>query len=55
MEALPAQFEGIHRRHMKVADGWRDTAWYSVIAPDWPDVRAALRGRLARRGAASDG
>jgi N-acetyltransferase len=46
MEALPAQFEGVHRRHMKVPDGWRDTAWYSVIAPEWPEVRAALRRRL---------
>jgi hypothetical protein len=40
--------EGIHRRHMKLVDGWRDTAWYSVIAPDGPDVRASLCGRLAR-------
>ncbi|PZS40328.1 MAG: GNAT family N-acetyltransferase [Pseudonocardiales bacterium] len=50
MEALPAQFEGIHRRHMKIPNGWRDTAWYSVIAPEWPAVRAALRERLARYG-----
>lgn len=53
MEALPAQFEGIHRRHMKIPDGWRDTAWYSVIALEWPTVRAALRGRLARHGIAA--
>ncbi len=53
MEALPAQFEGIHRRHMKVPDGWRDTAWYSVIAPEWPTVRAALRERLAGHGLAA--
>jgi hypothetical protein len=50
MEALPARFEGIHRRHMKVPDGWRDTAWYSVIAPEWPDMRATLRRRPARHG-----
>jgi N-acetyltransferase len=50
MEALPAQFEGVHRRHMKVHDGWRDTAWYSVIASEWPGVRAALRRRLAGHG-----
>lgn len=51
MEALPAQFEGIHRRHMALPDGsWRDTAWYSVIAPEWPHVRAALRERLASHG-----
>ena len=51
MEALPAQFEGIHRRHRALPDGgWRDTAWYSVIAPEWPAVRTALRGRLAKHG-----
>ncbi|MGH3514153.1 MAG: GNAT family N-acetyltransferase [Pseudonocardiaceae bacterium] len=50
MEALPAQFEGIHRRDMKIPDGWRDTAWYSVIAPEWPAVRTALRRRLADHG-----
>ena len=50
-EALPAQFEGIHRRHRALSDGsWRDTAWYSVIAPEWPSVRARLHERLARRG-----
>lgn len=50
MEALPAQFEGIHRHHLKIADGWRDTAWYSVIASEWPSVRACLSARLARHG-----
>jgi len=51
IEALPAQFEGIHRRHMALTDGsWRDTAWYSVIAPEWPSVRSQLRERLARHG-----
>lgn len=51
MEALPAQFEGIHRRHVALPDGtWRDTAWYSVIAPEWPTVRVTLRQRLARHG-----
>jgi RimJ/RimL family protein N-acetyltransferase len=51
MEALPAAFEGIHRRHMALPDGaWRDTAYYSVIAPEWPQVRAALHQRLAKHG-----
>ena len=53
MEALPATFEGIHRRHMRVPDGWRDTAWYSVIAPEWPRVCLALQERLARHGVAA--
>ncbi|HET7046434.1 MAG TPA: GNAT family protein [Gaiellaceae bacterium] len=47
LAALPAQFEGIHRRHMLVRCGEnRDSAWYSVVDEDWPDVRAALRRRL---------
>jgi RimJ/RimL family protein N-acetyltransferase len=49
MEALPAQFEGIHRKHRLLSDGsFRDTAWYSVIDDDWPAVRANLERRLRR-------
>ena len=48
MAALPAQFEGIHRRHMLVRGGEnRDSAWYSVIDDEWPEVRANLLRRLA--------
>lgn len=50
MEALPAQFEGIHRHHLKIPGGWRDTAWYSIIASEWPAVRTELRSRLADHG-----
>jgi RimJ/RimL family protein N-acetyltransferase len=47
LAALPAQFEGIHRKHMLVRDGERrDSAWFSVIDDDWPGVRAALERRL---------
>jgi RimJ/RimL family protein N-acetyltransferase len=47
LEALPARFEGIHRRHMLVRDGEnRDSAWYSVIDEEWPSVRANLLRRL---------
>jgi RimJ/RimL family protein N-acetyltransferase len=47
LAALPAQFEGIHRKHMLVRGGERrDSAWYAVIDDDWPDVRAALERRL---------
>ncbi len=49
MEALPARFEGIHRKHMLVRGGEsRDSAWYSVLDDEWPDVRANLERRLAR-------
>ena len=48
--ALPAQFEGVHRRHMVVRDGERrDSAWYSVIDEEWPEVRAALEARIDRK------
>jgi RimJ/RimL family protein N-acetyltransferase len=50
LAALPAEFEGIHRKHMVVRDGERrDSAWYSVIDEDWPRVRAALEARIDRK------
>ena len=49
MAALPAQFEGVHRKSMLVRGGQRrDSAWYSVIDDEWPDVRASLLRRLGR-------
>jgi RimJ/RimL family protein N-acetyltransferase len=48
LAALPAPFEGIHRKHMVVRGGERrDSAWYAVIDDDWPHVKAALERRLA--------
>lgn len=45
---LGAQFEGIHRHHMRrPAGGWRDTAWFSVLRDEWPAVEAGLQKRLA--------
>ena len=47
MEALPAEFEGIFRKHMLLPDGSvRDSAYYSITDDDWPDVKANLRRRL---------
>ena len=49
LEALPARFEGIFRKHMLVRDGaLRDSAWYSVTDEEWPAVRQNLRDRLSR-------
>jgi N-acetyltransferase len=49
MARLPAQFEGVMRKHMIVPDvGQRDSAYYSVIEEEWPAVRASLQERLAR-------
>jgi N-acetyltransferase len=48
MLKMGATFEGVHRHHMRRVDGtWRDTAWYSVLYEEWPNVRADLEARLA--------
>ena len=44
-----ASFEGIARKHMKLADSIRDSAWYAVVDDDWPRVREMLEGKIARR------
>ena len=47
LAALPAQFEGVFRKHMLVRDGERrDSAWYAIVDDDWPAVRANLERRL---------
>jgi N-acetyltransferase len=47
MTQLPAQFEGVMRKHMIVPDvGQRDSAYFSVIDDEWPGVRTALKSRL---------
>ena len=49
---LGAKPEGVFRRHMRRPDGsWRDTAWFSILREDWPDVRTGLKARLDRLGA----
>ncbi len=48
MAALPAQFEGVMRKHMIIPEvGQRDSAYFSVIDSEWPQVRANLERRLA--------
>jgi RimJ/RimL family protein N-acetyltransferase len=48
LAALPAEFEGVFRKHMLVRRGERrDSAWYSVIDDDWPAVKENLLGRLS--------
>jgi N-acetyltransferase len=47
LEALGARFEGIFRKHMVLLNGdVRDSAYYSVIDDEWPDVKALLKQRL---------
>jgi N-acetyltransferase len=50
LAALPAEFEGVFRKHMLVRGGERrDSAWYAVIDDDWPTVKANLERRLSPR------
>lgn len=47
MLKLGCVFEGVMRHQMRRPDGtWRDNAWYSVIAPDWPNLRSRIEARL---------
>ena len=47
MEALPAKFEGIFRKHMLLSEGSvRDSAYYSITDDEWPEVKTNLRRRL---------
>jgi len=47
LAALPAQFEGVFRKHMLVRGGERrDSAYYSIIDDEWPEVRDELGRRL---------
>ena len=41
-----ASFEGIARKHMKLPDSIRDSAWYAVVDDDWPRVREMLEKKI---------
>jgi RimJ/RimL family protein N-acetyltransferase len=49
LEALPAAFEGVFRKHMLIHAGIRDSAYYAIVDDDWPEVRAKLERRLEAR------
>jgi RimJ/RimL family protein N-acetyltransferase len=49
LRRIGAVEEVILRRHMITELGrWRDSVCYSIVAEEWPAVRAALEQRLAR-------
>jgi RimJ/RimL family protein N-acetyltransferase len=49
IERIGAKREGILRNHMILPDGYyRDSVYYSILEPEWPEVKAALEERLAR-------
>jgi RimJ/RimL family protein N-acetyltransferase len=48
IERIGGRFEGIRRAHARAVDGSvRDTAYYSIVAAEWPAVRAALKARVS--------
>jgi len=45
---LGAKFEGILRKNFRMHDGYmRNTAYYSILDDEWPEVKAKLEARLA--------
>ena len=49
IERLGAKLDGILRAHMVMANGTiRDTAVYSIVAPEWPTVKAHLQWQLVK-------
>lgn len=49
IERLGGVREGVLRKHIRLPDGYlRDTVYYSILADEWPAVKARLEERLAR-------
>ena len=46
-----ATFEGISRKHMKLPDSIRDSAWYAIVDDDWPHVKVMLEAKIERHAA----
>ena len=50
IERLGAKLDGVLRSHTRMQNGaLRDTCVYSIIATEWPQVRAGLEHRLLNR------
>jgi RimJ/RimL family protein N-acetyltransferase len=47
IERIGGQFEGILRKQMALRDGgYRDSAYFSILDSEWPDVKQRLEARL---------
>ena len=46
-----ATFEGIFRKHMKLPDSIRDSAWYAIVDDEWPHVKTMLEAKIERHAA----
>lgn len=52
IERLGARRDGVIRHHAVRRDGTvRDTVMYSIVASEWPEIKAHLHHQLARHGA----
>jgi RimJ/RimL family protein N-acetyltransferase len=50
IERIGATREGIFRKHMIVQNGYvRDSVYYSIVADEWPRIKADLLSKLASR------
>jgi hypothetical protein len=48
IERIGGRFDGIRRAHARAVDGSvRGSAYYSILATEWPDVSAALKARVS--------
>jgi len=53
IRALGAKHEGIFRNHVIMSDGSpRHSHWFSIIAEEWPEVKANLERRMQRHAVA---
>jgi hypothetical protein len=47
VKSIGGIYEGTFRNHLRMPDGTqRDSAWYSIIDKDWPEVKDMLTRRL---------
>lgn len=47
IERIGAKLDGVVRAHMKSFDGGiRDTAFYSILREEWPELKVRLRSKL---------
>ncbi len=54
-ERLGFQFEGVFRQDMIVKGENRDTAWFSIIDSEWPQVKTAFEAWLSPENFGADG
>ncbi len=48
IERIGAHFDGVLRAHQPAADGTpRNTAYYTILASEWPELRQRIEARLA--------